>query len=355
MVGAGVIGLATAWQLQRHGHAVTLIDPRADGPQEEGCGSGAALGLLMAQVFHRGRGRAWQLRQQALSQWQTWRQALALPWRPGLLLLAASADEADRQRSLVAERQALGLPLGWWPPERLAALAPMVPGGGTWGALHSAADGQIDPPLVLARLRQAFLAAGGTWLADRAVALEAIAGPDRWRLRLAGGGERCGPWLLLAAGLGSGALLKGRGSTGTAGLHQEPVLGQALELQLPAGMSAESWPGSLCWQGINLVPRAGGRLWLGATLEPGTAAARAALTDLRRLGGAAPPWLNEATVLRQWQGLRSRPTQQPAPVLREPEPGLLVLGGAYRNGVLLAPACAAWAQERISRSVTWTR
>ncbi len=352
MVGAGVIGLATAWHLQRHGHAVTVIDPRSGGPQDQGCGSSAALGLLMAQVFHRARGRSWQLRQQSLALWQSWRQELALPWRPGLLLLAASAAEADRQQALLSERQNLGLPLSRWSPEQLAALAPTVPGGGIWGALQSAADGQIDPPLVLERLRQAFLAAGGTWLTDRAVALEAAAGPDRWRLRLAGDGERRGPWVLLAAGLGSGPLLP---EPWAAGLAQEPVLGQALELQLPAGLSAEGWPGSLNWQGINLVPRAGGRLWLGATLEPGAAAAAAALADLRRLGGAAPPWLAEATVLRQWQGLRSRPTQQPAPVLSEPEPGLLLLGGVYRNGVLLAPACAAWAQERISQSVTSTR
>ena len=355
MVGAGVIGLTSAWQLQRHGHAVTLIDPYSSGLQGDDSGSSAALGLLMAQVFHRSRGRAWRLRQQALALWATWRQELSLPWRPALLLLAASAAEADRQRSLIAERQALGLPLSWWPPAALAALDPAVPGGGTWGALHSAADGQIDPQVVLERLRQAFLAAGGSWLTDRAVALEATAGPDRWRLQLAGGGNRRGPWLVLAAGLGSGALLHRLGPSWAGGLAQEPVLGQALELQLPPGISAEHWPGSLCWQGINLVPRPNGRLWLGATLEPGTTAGTAALADLRQLGGAAPPWLAEATVLRQWQGLRSRPTQQPAPVLVEPEPGLLLLGGAYRNGVLLAPACATWAQERISRNVTSTR
>ncbi|MCF8132273.1 MAG: FAD-binding oxidoreductase [Synechococcus sp. Tobar2m-G35] len=352
MVGAGVIGLATAWQLQRHGHAVTLVDPRPPGPQEAGSGSSAALGLLMAQVFHRNRGRAWQLRQRSLDLWQHWRHDLDLPWRPGLLLLAASEEEAERQRRLVTERQALGMPLSWWPAERLAALTPALPGAGRWGALHSAADGQIDPPLLLERLRRAFRAAGGNELADRAVAIEAAAGADRWRLRLAAGGDHRSAWLVLAAGLGNDALLPGLGGSGC---RQEPVLGQALELQLPAGLTAEPWPGSLCWQGINLVPRAAGRLWLGATLEPGRRADPEALTSLQQLNGAAPPWLLEATVLRQWQGLRSRPTQQPAPVLEEPEPGLLVLAGAYRNGVLLAPACATWAQERISGGFTCSR
>ena len=66
-----------------------------------------------------------------------------------------------------------------------------------------------------------------------------------------------------------------------------------------------------------------------------------------KLGGEAPPWMREAVVVRRWQGLRARPQGQPAPVLMEPEPGLLIATGHYRNGVLLAPASAAWLAERI--------
>ena len=89
------------------------------------------------------------------------------------------------------------------------------------------------------------------------------------------------------------------------------------------------------------------RLWLGATLEPGAQASDRALAELRELGGEAPSWLKGARVVRQWQGLRCHPQGQPAPVLAEPEPGLLIASGHYRNGVLLAPATAAWLCERI--------
>ena len=47
-------------------------------------------------------------------------------------------------------------------------------------------------------------------------------------------------------------------------------------------------------------------------------------------------------MLRQWQGLRARPEGRPAPLLEALEPGLLLASGHYRNGVLLAPASAAW-------------
>ncbi|MFM8976199.1 MAG: FAD-dependent oxidoreductase, partial [Vulcanococcus sp.] len=151
-------------------------------------------------------------------------------------------------------------------------------------------------------------------------------------------------WLVVCAGLGSGALVEALGH----GRPQAPVLGQALELQLPQGCDAGAWPGSLSWGGINLVPRPGGRLWLGATLEPGDGADSAQLANLQRLGGQAPPWLLEATVLEQWQGLRARPEGRPAPLLEALEPGLLLASGHYRNGVLLAPASAAWAAEQIA-------
>jgi glycine/D-amino acid oxidase-like deaminating enzyme len=137
---------------------------------------------------------------------------------------------------------------------------------------------------------------------------------------------------------------------------QTPVLGQALELELPAGCpDPDAWPGSLCWDGINLVPRPGRRLWLGATLEPGQGLvsgtpgpeATAALERLRQLNGQAPAWLEQATVLRHWQGLRARPDGRPAPLLEHLEPGLLLASGHYRNGVLLAPASAAWVAETI--------
>ena len=83
-------------------------------------------------------------------------------------------------------------------------------------------------------------------------------------------------------------------------------------------------------------------------MEPGDQAAAAALTELRGLAGEAPLWLRQAKVVRQWQGLRVRPVGQPAPLLAEPEPGLLVAGGHYRNGVLLAAATAEWLGERMA-------
>jgi D-amino-acid oxidase len=348
-----VVGLAVAWRLSRAGYGVELIAPPATGQANGRSGSAAALGLLMAQVYRRSSGRGWRLRQQSLALWQHWRQELAqrghpIPFRPGLLQLAASTEELEAQRRLVEQRQAQGLPLQLLSRDTLQALNPPPPAAALGGVL-SPADGQLDPLAAMAALRADGEAAG---LRSWPVAVEGLsrggaeAGDRRWLVHGGDGSRRPYRWLVLCAGLGSAALVEALGH----GRPQAPVLGQALELQLPVGCDPGSWPGSLSWGGINLVPRPGGRLWLGATLEPGDCADPAALDDLRRLGGQAPAWLLEATVLERWQGLRARPVGRPAPLLEQLEPGLLLASGHYRNGVLLAPASAAWVAEQIAAS-----
>jgi len=362
VVGAGILGRAAAWRLAERGHAVTLVDPALDGGPGDAAGpagpggtsgSQAALGVLMARVFHRSSGRAWRLRQRSHALWQEWlaeleRRGHRLPRRRGLLVLAANDDDLARQERLAADRARLGIPLQRLDPAALEALQPALPGR-PLGGLLSPEDGQIDPAAVLAALLQEARRAGAACVAEAAVAVERGVGPGgRWRLQLAGGSRLEADWLVLSLGLGTAALLAELGYP----LKLEPVLGQALELELAAD-PAWTWPGVVVWRGTNLIPRPdlganGRRLWLGATLEPGRDAGPAALADLQQLGGAASAWLQRAMVVRHWQGLRARPLGQPAPVLQQLEPGLLLATGHYRNGLLLAPATADWLLHTIA-------
>ena len=351
VVGAGLVGLCCAWWLQRRGHRVLLVES-AQGAS----GSSAALGVLMAQVFHRSSGRAWRLRQQSLALWQAWRQELAgrgrpIAWREGLLVLAADAEEAERLQRLQGERAQQGLPLEWWGPERLEQLSPPPPGPAL-GALHSLRDGQLDPTQAMEAFHSDATASGLTSRIDTVTAVERARGSGGWQAVLASGLRLEAEWLVLCAGTASAGLLEPLLKPAQL---LEPVLGQALELELPTAMAAGGWgwPGALVWQGVNLVPRpdlpGGRRFWLGATLEPGRQGDPRALEELRALGGQAPAWLLEAKERRRWEGLRARPVGRPAPWLEPVAPGLLVATGHYRNGVLLAPATAQWVAEQIER------
>ena len=132
VVGAGLVGVATAWLLLNRGHGVRLIDPGGTGAQPAGAGTSAALGVLMAQVYRRSSGRGWRLRQRSLQLWQDWSHQLAergspLPLRPGLLQLAADPQELELQQRLVLERTAKGFPLRQLSPGELAQLQPQLP------------------------------------------------------------------------------------------------------------------------------------------------------------------------------------------------------------------------------------
>lgn len=359
VVGAGQVGVAAAWWLQSHGHRVLIVDPGGGSKHGSGSGSGAnlngsqaALGVLMARVFHRSRGRAWRLRQQSLDLWEQWRQILEgrghpIPWRPGLLLLASDPAELERQQALVTDPMRQGMGLQLWSQDKLAELSPAGPAA--VGGLFSESDGQLDPGLTLHALLSDGIEAGLCHQSGRAVALEPRGGG--WQVRLEPGGVAEAEWVLVCAGVASGALLEPLDVL----KPMEPVLGQALELErapndAPRPTPPETlwnWPGAVVHGGVNLVPRpdlpGGRRFWLGATLEPGLRADPARLETLRELGGAAPPWLEAAHERGRWQGLRCRPQGQPAPLLEQVAPGLLLLSGHYRNGVLLAPASADWA------------
>ena len=295
----------------------------------------------MAEVYQRRSGRGWRLRRRSMQLLQQWQEQLQLPIQRGLLLLASEPQEWERQQRLVQQSQSLELLSAADLSARVnQAALPELPDG-VIGGVWSSGDGQLDPMQWIQRLQVAGAEQGLERVEANVTGIDGDGGGP-WKLTLVNGSELSCNWLVLAAGLGSSQLLEIVGLS----IPMEPVLGQALELQL--GSDQTTWNGCLIWKGINLVPRPNGRLWLGATVELGAEASALELSDLQSLQGTAPAWLQQAQVLRQWQGLRARPSGQPAPVLEQPKPRLLVVSGHYRNGILLGPASADWAAEQIA-------
>ena len=342
MIGAGAIGLGTAWHLAQRGHDVSVNDPRLNQPvlrQVSGSGlngTSASLGVLMGHVFRRNSGRGWRLRRRSMELWPQWIETLqahqpGLKLHQGLLQIAEDERAAERMASLAAQRIDLGLQIVT--NADLAAVWPTASHGG----LHSRQDGRVDPLLLQLALRQALARQSVELNTTAVVGLER--NDNRWRVHRADGDSSVHDVVLLCTALSTDALLEPLGHA----RPMTPVLGQALALQLETGPTTwANWPSVLVDQGFNLIPTAPGRLLLGATVEPGDRAADDPLALMRSLNERAPTWLRTATVIDHWSGLRARPVDRPAPLLEELEPGLILASGHYRNGVLLTPGTAEW-------------
>ena len=318
--------------------------PRAASAGESRSGSAAALGVLMAQVFQRSRGRAWRLRQTSLSLWAQWRQELAGRGCPIPFQAGSAAVGAGHRRRRAAAAAAGGTPGprpapelvgassvgGAGPGRRQPGRPPFRPGRTTGSPGR---HGRLSPRRPAAGPGAGQRPGAGTGAAaDRAGGCTASQQPRPWRPT----------WLVVAAGLASEELLAPSGTSDRCSLFWA----SAWSWRPPC---RSAWPCPVVWQGLNLVPRPGGGLWLGATLEPG-GSGRPAAAGADAAAGRPSPWLRLAggggsdPPLAGTAGQARRPT---SPVAGALEPGLLLLCGHYRNGVLLAPASAQWAVEQI--------
>ncbi len=126
----------------------------------------------------------------------------------------------------------------------------------------------------------------------------------------------------------------------------EPVKGQMLALDVPTGfVRRATWV-----PGAYFVPRDDGRLLIGATTEHEREDVRVTASGMHQLLDAAlraAPSLGDFTVAESWAGLRpGTPDGRPF-IGRTPVEGLFVAAGHYRNGILLAPITAQLVAEAV--------
>lgn len=349
IVGAGVIGAAIAYELSRNLDVpIVVLEAQA---ATEFAATGAALGVLTVQLSRRRRGRHFQLRQASLARYETLipeleaATGLHIPYqRQGILeLMTTAAGAIATQAWLTAQ----GDPqLQWLEPEAVVQQFAMVNPTVVQGALWARGDRQVHPRHLTQALRQAAQQQGVQFYYRSKVLAIQQDGNHALQLSLATG-RLTTEYLVLAAGLGTAPL--------TQQLHHpvplQPVLGQALEF----GWAAPPNLPVLTANDIHLVPIDGQRVWVGATVEGDCPSGDPrALAALREQASYLWPVLKTAPLLRQWQGLRPRPCDRPAPIIEQIQPRVWVASGHYRNGILLAPITAQMVcqslREQLSRA-----
>ncbi|MDP8987725.1 MAG: glycine oxidase ThiO [Actinomycetota bacterium] len=330
VVGGGVIGLSIAWRAASRGMTVTVVDPAP------GSGASAVAAGMLAPVteVHYGEEALLELNLESSRRYPGFVAELEeltaadTGYRAcGTVAVARDADDLAALDELVAYQRGLGLDVERLRSRELRRLEPGLAPTVRGGALVSG-DHQVDPRRLVAALLEACRRCGVELLAERVVGVEAPA------VALEGGGTETGDVVVLAAGCWSGQLAG-------AGLPVRPVKGQIVRLRSGAG----PLPIERNVRGVDayLVPRAGGELVVGATVEERGFDAEVtggAVHDLLRAALELVPDVAELGLVEASAGLRPG-TPDNAPVVgRTAVDGLVAATGHYRNGILLAPVTA---------------
>ncbi|MGB3874982.1 MAG: glycine oxidase ThiO [Shinella zoogloeoides] len=301
--GAGVAGLATAWQLYRHGFDVTISESR----ERAGLGASGFAGGMLAPWCEResAEEEVLALGRLAADWWEA-----ALPGhvhRKGTLVVAAGRDAGELERFA-------GRTSGWeWLDEAaIAALEPDL-AGRFRRALFFREEAHLDPRQALA-------------------ALTASLEEARMRFLFGAGGKAGGHDRVIDC---TGAARIGR-LPGLRGVRGEMLGLETAEIRLsrPVRLLHPRHP-------IYIVPREAGRFMVGATMiesdDAGPVTARS-LMELLNAVYALHPAFGEARLVETGAGIRPA---YPDNLPRVSEDGETIhVNGLYRHGFLLAPAMA---------------
>lgn len=338
VIGAGLIGLASARRAAERGLSVLVIE-RA---QELGAGaSGVAAGML-APVTEADFGEqgALALHLAARERWPSFAAELerdaGLPVglrETGALVVAADRDDAEELRRLHELHRSLDLDARWLTASQCRelepALSPRIAGG-----ILAPQDAQADPRAVLRALAAAFERAGGElWLGVEVEGIDVEAGRVQG-VRTSFGGVEC-ERVLVAAGAWSAALAPGGERPPV-----RPVKGQILELRVRDGLP-EPCERVVRTPRCYVLSRGDGRVVLGATMEErgfDTAVTADGVFRLIEAAYEVLPELSELELVTAHAGLRpATPDNRPLIGPDERVEGLIWVTGHWRNGVLLTP------------------
>jgi glycine oxidase len=341
IVGGGVIGLACAWRAAQRGLAVRVLERDAVG----GAASRVAAGMLapVGEAYW-GEDRALALALASAEAWPRFARELTEASgvtvsheRSGALHVALDRDEAEELQRRLGLYESLGLEAQWLRPRRCRELEPgLAPACA--GGVHVAGEASVDPRVVTRALAAAAARAGAEIVEDADVTGAIVEGGRLAGVRTADGEEHAARTVVLAAGAWAGA---------EGWLPAElappvrPVKGQLLVLRAPSGRAPCA--GIVASERVYLVPRADGRLVVGATVEEAgfdTTVTAGGVLELLREAYRALPEVSELSVEEALAGLRPGTPDNVPLVGRGEAEGLLLATGHFRNGVLMAPITA---------------
>jgi glycine oxidase len=339
--------------LARRGEDVVVLERDRVGA---GAGGVAAGMLAQASEAEHGSDALIRLAQDSVRRYPEWAAAVERAGggrcglrREGTLLVALGRDDEDELVRIAHFQQRYGVATSWLTADQVLEIEPQISPRVTAG-LSAPGDHQVDAQALLAGLARAVTALGGR-IAEGARVTGF--GTARRRLRCVtgrysgdGNGDggsfavRC-EMAVLAAGAWSGVGMEWP----AAPLGVRPVKGQLVHLHGPDLIQRV-----VRSPHVYLVPRAGGALVVGATMEEQGFDRRhtaGAVMDLLWNARLVVPGVYDLALADVRVGFRPA-TRDHEPVIGETGvAGLYVATGHFRHGVLLAPGTAALLADQI--------
>ena len=334
VIGGGLVGSAIAYGLVRARLRVALLD-EGDVAFRASRGN---FGLVWVQSKGDGAPHYQRWTRHSADQWPTLAAELeaetGIPLgheRPGGLHLCLGEGELEARHALMERMRAQSGNFGFdYRMVDRRELTDMLPGLGAAvsGASWTPYDGHANPLNLLYALHKGFVENGGRYLPDNTVT-EAMAAPDDFRIRLAGG-EIGAPKVVLAAGLGNADLAGHFGlSAPVAPLKGQILVTERVQHVLPMPIAT-------------IRQTVEGSIMLGDSQEDAgfdTTQRPAVMQTIARRAVLAFPWLRDVQIVRAWAALRVMPPDG-LPIYDQSERFSGAFTANCHSGVTLAAAHA---------------
>jgi len=336
VVGGGIIGCATAYELAKAGCAVTLFERATPGAEASGAAAGllAPLGDSTGSAFERLALASWRLYPDLVEELRQ-RTGVDVEYvTRGTIYPLFDAADVRQAEARLAGREASEFGVEAWDTADVRAREPAL-ATRVRGAMFVGADHWVNNHRLVVAYAQAAVAAGAVLRSGTSVsriivedgrAHGVVADGDRWEADA----------VLLAAGAWTAALAASFGAR----LRVEPARGQMIALShVPPVLSHV-----IHTEDVYLVPRPSGELLVGATVERvgfQRSVTAEGIGGLLAAAIALVPSLGTLPIARTWYGFRpwapdSLPILGPWPDVD----GLWVATAHFRSGILLAPITA---------------
>tara|TARA_B100001029_G_C15043677_1_gene445509 strand:+ start:123 stop:1229 length:1107 start_codon:yes stop_codon:yes gene_type:complete len=346
VIGSGIAGITTALQLGKKGYKVHLIDPKVNSeintliPKN---GTEAALGVLMGNFYKRSKGRSFLLRKKSMKLWKEWLTEIdhheaKIKLETPLIKLANTETEYLSMIEISKNKKEYGIELL---DKKSIEFWNSVFNRKLIGGLVSYEDGRLNPIKLIKSLMESLEKVKVNKIEGTVINIKKNINSlnKYWKIYLDNNTIFNQDYIVICSAINTQKLLKPLGHS----IFLEPILGQVIELELMnKAKDWHKWPAILNYQSINFIHHNPKHILMGATIERRAQPSLSSKQEMLKMGNSAPDWIKQATISHEWYGIRARPINEPAPLLKELEPGLLINTGHYRNGILLAPACAEW-------------